>query len=128
MRDRPTRSDGHTLAAGAALVVSILATSQERADGRWGIAPTAIDLVVGLLSFVVFRAKPADGSAQGKRAVDRLADAVAKLDADARDPAVADLRAAIDELAAAGHITEAVAADARETPSGLIGARFARSA
>ncbi len=114
----------HGLAAGAALIVSVLATVQGEADGAWGVVLIGVDLLVGVLYFVVFRGKPADGSARWKRTVNQLAQAVADLDDDVRARILGDRRAAIDELEAAGRIPASVAADARETPPGMLGARF----
>jgi len=115
----------HALAAAAALVVSILAGIQGQAEGAWGAALIAADLIVGVLYFVVFRRKPTDGSARWKATVDRLAAAVAALDEGTRTRILADIGDAIDELETAGRIPESVAADARQTPPGMLGARFA---
>lgn len=115
----------HALAAGAALIVSILAAIQDQAEGAGGIVLIAADLIVGVLYFVVFRRKPTDGSARWKATVDRLAAAIAALDEGARARIMADVGDAIDELETAGRIPESVAAEARQTPPGMLGARFA---
>ncbi|WP_323986698.1 hypothetical protein [Microbacterium plantarum] len=115
----------HAPAAAVALVVSILAATQDQAEGMWGIAAIAADLIVGALYFVVFRRKPTDGSARWKGTVDRLAAAIAALDEDTRARILADVGDAIDELEIAGRITESIATDARQTPPGMLGARFA---
>ncbi|SDQ46943.1 hypothetical protein [Microbacterium sp. cf332] len=115
----------HVLAAGAALIAAILAVVQNEAEGAGGVAFIAADLVVGALYFVIFRRKPTDGSERWKRTVDRLAAAVSALDEDTRARILADLGDAIDELETAGRIPESLAADARQTPPGMLGARFA---
>ncbi|MDD7930587.1 hypothetical protein [Microbacterium thalli] len=84
-----------------------------------------LDLVVGALYFVVFRRKPTDGSKRWRRAVDQLAAAVSALDDDTRARILADIGDAIDELETAGRIPESVAAEARQAPPGMLGARFA---
>ncbi|MEH3088337.1 MAG: hypothetical protein PGN24_01660 [Microbacterium arborescens] len=115
----------HGLGAGAALIVSILAAAQGQAAGVWGIAFIVSDLVVGVLYFVIFRRRPTDGSERWKRTVDRLAVVVAALDDDTRARILGDLGDAVDELETAGLIPESMAADARQTPPGMLGARFA---
>ncbi|MDF2919242.1 MAG: hypothetical protein K0S70_3459 [Microbacterium sp.] len=115
----------HALSAGAAVVVSILAVLQGQATGAWGLALIMIDLVVGALYFVVFRRKPTDGSERWKRTVDQLAATVSALDDDTRARILGDIGDAIDELETAGRIPESVAAEARQTPPGMLGARFA---
>lgn len=115
----------HVLAAGTASVVSILAVLQSQATGAWGLGFIMLDLVVGALYFAVFRRKPTDGSERWKRTVDQLAAAVSTLDDDTRARILADIGDAIDELETAGRIPESVAAEARQTPPGMLGARFA---
>ncbi len=115
----------HLLPSAVATAVGGLAVAQGAATGAFGIAGLVVDVIVGLLHFVLFRGPAHSGTDRWRRNLRRLQRAVESIPPSERARVSADLQGALEVLAERGLISSAEWSRAREARIGLLGISMA---
>ncbi|MGI9822161.1 hypothetical protein [Agromyces sp. Marseille-Q5079] len=115
----------HLVPSGVGTLIAVPAIATANADGAIGIVGLLVDVAVGVAHFVFYRGPAESGSARWRRNLSRLDRALAELGPADRARMEADVRGAVDVLAARALVDEAHLARAGGATLGTLGLTMA---